>query len=503
MVVDKKNQMFPLLLLLISTFFGTFSFSSTDLNIIYTSTMENISDNKHGSYSKLATLLKKERKENPNTIFLFGGDSLAPSAMSSLDKGVHIIDILNSLEPDAVAVNKRELTFFPDELTLRSFEAAFPFIASNIYDSFPKDNIDGVYKSFVIKKSNLKIGILSVLAPSVIEEYGLKRISILDIEDSIRAQAKYLRKHNVDYIILLPSNVFKLTQKLLDEGVIDLSLDTHHHLDLKKQEQSKDKRNIILIQKGDILKKSISFDTKTHKVLNTNSELLQLNNYQEDEKVLKKINYYKNKIELLFKEKIGIFESKVNTERSVVRKKESVFGNLIADVMKEYTNSDIALINGGNIRGEAIYNKNHKISRKDIINELPFRNNLVLLEVNGDQILKALENGLSLIEKAKGRFPHTTGMKIKFNKNAPVGKRVISVFIKGKKLDKKQMYTLATLDYIASGGDGYDMFIHAKPVEYSNSKQRLLSNVLIDYIIKNKSINTKLEGRIEEINHEN
>jgi 2',3'-cyclic-nucleotide 2'-phosphodiesterase (5'-nucleotidase family) len=502
MFIIKKNKILTLIFLLLLSYSYAFAFSSTKINIIFASTMFDITDYKYGNYSKLATLLENERANNQHTIFLFGGDSLGPSSMSSLDKGVHIIDILNFLEPDTVAVNKRELIFGADELTLRSFEAAFPFVASNLYDTLTRGNIDGILDNTIILKNNFKIGIISVIDLSVIEEYSLHRVSILDLENSIKKQAAYLRSQNVPFIVLLPSNIFSFTQKLLDEGIINLSLDENVHLKLDKREKPKDIRNVLITQKGTVSKVSLSYDTKNNKVLDIKNKLLFLKDYQENNIILKKINNYKDKLDLLFEEKIGIFLNSVNTKREVVRKKESIFGNLLADAVKDYTGAQVAIINGGSIRGETLYTKNHAITRKDIVKELPFRSKVKLLEVNGKQILDAIENGLSLLENTKGRFLHFSGINIIFNPNAKVGQRVKSIFIQGKKLNINESYKLATSDYIASGGDGYTMFLDSQSLQYSNLKQRLISNILIDYIIKRRLIRTQLEGRIKEVSNE-
>ncbi|NQY95105.1 MAG: 5'-nucleotidase C-terminal domain-containing protein [Campylobacteraceae bacterium] len=503
MILLNKHKLLTFLFFLLITFLCTSTFASNNLKIIFTASMTDISDDTHNSYARLATLLKEERKENPNTLFLFGGDSLGPSSMSSLDKGVHIIDILNSLEPDAVSVNKRELVFSPDQLTLRSFEAAFPFVTSNVYDQLTQSNIDGIYDSVLINKASIKIGIISVLNPNVIEEYGLKRISILDIEKSIRKQAKILRQKNSHYIILLPSSVFPLTQKLLDEGIINLSLDKNEHFSLEKnRDKSNDKKNILITEKGLISSITLSFNPRHDKVINFQSKFIKLNTYEKDEEMQKQIDRYQTRIDVLFREKIGVFLNSVNTKREIIRAKESIFGNLLADALKEYTGAQITLINGGAIRGETYYNKQHSIKRKDIVKELPFRNNVKLIQINGEQLLKALENGFSLIEKLKGRFPHISGIRVVYNKNLEVGKRVQSVFIQGQKLILSKKYTLATSDYLASGGDGYHMFRDSPELEYFNSKQRILSNILIDYIIKKRTIKINLEGRIKEVSNE-
>jgi len=493
-----------LLIFLILSFLCLSSFASNNLKIVYAASMPDIFNNTHNSYAKLTTLLKEIRKKHPNTLFLFGGDSLGPSSMSSLDKGVHIIDILNTLEPDAVSVNKRELVFSPDELSLRSFEAAFPFVASNVYDELTQGNIDGINNYLLINKASIKIGIISVLNPNVIEEYGLKRVSILNVEEAIRKQAKILRQKKVNYIILLPSNKFDVTQKLLDEGVINLSLDKNDHFNLEKNNlKSIDKKNVLITKKGIVATIHLTFNHSHKKVISFESSFIELSSFKKDKKVEEQINYYQKRIDFLFKEKIGIFSNPINTKRDVIRAKESIFGNLLADAIKDYTGAQVALINGGSIRGEATYFKNHSVTRKNIVEELPFRNHVLLINVTGSQITDALENGFSLIDKLKGRFPHISGMKVSYDKSLEVGRRVKSIIINGEKLINNKLYTLVTSDYLIDGGDGYNMFTQSKELVYFNPKQRLISNILIDYIIKKRVINTKLENRIREISNEN
>ena len=49
------------------------------------------------------------------------------------------------------------------------------------------------------------------------------------------------------------------------------------------------------------------------------------------------------------------------------------------------------------------------LTRRDILTELPFGNITVLTELPGSQILAALENGVSQVEKGAGRFPQLSG----------------------------------------------------------------------------------------------
>jgi len=77
----------------------------------------------------------------------------------------------------------------------------------------------------------------------------------------------------------------------------------------------------------------------------------------------------------------------------------------MADAIREFTNADAALTNGGGIRGDRTYAPGTMLTRKDIFTDLPFGNVAVLLEISGADLRAALEEGVSLVEDVAGRFP--------------------------------------------------------------------------------------------------
>jgi 2',3'-cyclic-nucleotide 2'-phosphodiesterase (5'-nucleotidase family) len=104
-----------------------------------------------------------------------------------------------------------------------------------------------------------------------------------------------------------------------------------------------------------------------------------------------------------------------------VRSQEAAIGNLIADAMRESVGADIAVTNGGGIRADREYAAGTKLTRKDILAELPFGNKTVKIEITGDKIREAIENGLSQIEQGAGRFPQVAGLKITAKPGNAVG----------------------------------------------------------------------------------
>ena len=129
--------------------------TTSSVTFVLTADMPNISDARTGRYANLQTLVKQQRQISETVFFIFGGGSIGPSALSSFDRGSHIIDILNSLEPDVMGVTKREFSFYEDELSLRSYEAPFPLVASNVIDNRVGRSPDGLHTSVSVEKRRI------------------------------------------------------------------------------------------------------------------------------------------------------------------------------------------------------------------------------------------------------------------------------------------------------------------------------------------------------------
>jgi len=465
--------------------------------IIFTAGMTEISSDNKGRYPELAHLLKQHRQSGTPTFFLFGGDSLSPSPLSSLDRGTHIIDLLNSLEPDAMGVDKREFGFLEDELSLRAYEAAFPIVASNLKDSLTKGNLDGLIESTVVQQGNYKLGIISVINKNVIEEYALTRITVLDEKQAIEKESKKLRSSGVDLIVLLYSTHNPEIEQLLNDNIIDISFCKDAYFNSHEGPNNiKHKNNIFLSKQRHVVLAELKWEKDQATSLNIDWQTKDLSLYPKDPDVYNQVISYTDRLSALLQQKIGLLETPMDTGHTIVRTEENPFANFVTDAMKSYTNSDIALLNSGSIRGESYYPANTFLTRKDIGKEIPFRNKIILLEVTGKQLVEALENGFSIIEQIKGRFPQVSGMQIKYDSSAPSGKRVISVLINGKPLKPSSIYKLATSDYIASGGDGYSTFKTSNSLRYDNQMFRLIVDIVMDKIKEQKNIRLNLDSRL-------
>ena len=158
----------------------------------------------------------------------------------------------------------------------------------------------------------------------------------------------------------------------------------------------------------------------------------------------------------------------------------------------------MGISNGGGIRGNRIYAVGTKISRRDILRELPFGNKTVLIELSGADLAAALEHSVSRIELDSGRFLQIAGMKFVYHSAAPVGSRVMEITIGGSPLESTSTYTVATNDFLVRGGDGFESLKNGNLL-IDSAGAKLMTTSVIDYIKFRGTVDSEVNGRIRRL----
>jgi 5'-nucleotidase len=180
-----------------------------------------------------------------------------------------------------------------------------------------------------------------------------------------------------------------------------------------------------------------------------------------------------------------------------VRTRETNLGNLVADAVLDrgrYINAVIALVNGGGIRSSLPAGD---ISIGQVYEVLPFDNYMVSADISGQQLLGALENGVSQVEAVQGRFLQVAGMRYKWDGSALPGKRIVSADVNTldgyQPVETDKVYRVVTSDYVAGGGDGFtDIKAAANQVNLATP----LTDVVAEYLGQHSPVNPQVEGRI-------
>lgn len=159
-------------------------------------------------------------------------------------------------------------------------------------------------------------------------------------------------------------------------------------------------------------------------------------------------------------------------------------------MIREAVGSDIAVTNGGGIRASI---NPGDITVADIYNVLPFDNSLVVVEMLGMDIIEALEHSVRLVPEQNGGFLQVSGLTFEVDPKAQPGGRVINVRVNGERISPSKTYTVATNDFLAAGGDGYETFMNAKLVADTGI---MLRDVMVDYVLQQGTLQEPEGGRI-------
>jgi 2',3'-cyclic-nucleotide 2'-phosphodiesterase (5'-nucleotidase family) len=144
----------------------------------------------------------------------------------------------------------------------------------------------------------------------------------------------------------------------------------------------------------------------------------------------------------------------------------------------------------------------YPITRGQVLAVLPFGNVVATVAINGAELKSMLENGVSFMPAANGRFPQVSGLCFTYDISAPAGSRVTGATRQlangsclGAAIDLTAAggpYTIAENDFMASGGDGYPVFT-GKP---TYATRGIMDQVAADWITANSPIGPAIQGRI-------
>ncbi len=181
---------------------------------------------------------------------------------------------------------------------------------------------------------------------------------------------------------------------------------------------------------------------------------------------------------------IGTSEVELDGRRPLIRTEETNEGNLVADSLRwqaaelafifGVSPPDVALQNGGGIRNDSIIPAGD-LSVLDTFSMLPFPNFVSVVEnITREQFKEILENAVSRVESVDGRFAQISGFQFEWDPTGTAqlldsdlnvvtpGSRVLevilengTVIVSGGVVLAGPSLTIATIDFLARGGDQY------------------------------------------------
>ena len=461
-----------------------------------------------GGAAKIAAVVSEERaraeKAGGLAIVTFGGDMISPSLLSGLDRGEHMIELANAIGFDIAVLGNHEFDFGPEVLKERLEQSQTVWLAGNVrYRGEPGFPGAGTVK--IVEHGGYRIGFLGLVTPETakISSPG-KDVTFAPFVETGAALAAELREAGADLVVALTHNDLAHDLELLRvSGGIDAVLGGHDHLAVAWY----DGRQTVLkagSQGVHVGVLRLTLDRVEDRrgnlrpVWTPDYELRSTEGVKDQPALAAAVEKRRKQLDSSLNIAVGKTTTELDTRRASVRSGENAFGNLVADAMRIAVGADIALTNGGGIRGDTVYPAGSDITGKLVLTELPFGNRTVKLALTGAEVREALEHGVAGVENASGAFPHVSGLRFSFDASRPKGGRVVEVFVGDAPLEPEKTYTLATNDFLAKGGDRYAMFEGAERRIGAKDSSFMAAHVM-EFVETVGTVSPAIEGRVTRL----
>jgi 2',3'-cyclic-nucleotide 2'-phosphodiesterase (5'-nucleotidase family) len=427
-----------------------------------------------------------------------GGDTLSPSLMSGIDQGAHIVALTNAIRPDIFAPGNHEFDFGKEVFFKRMAEANFPVFAANLRTAGGQP-LPGIRDRAIIAIGDVRIGLTGAAYDDTPRTSRPEDLTFLPTVDTMRTQAQALRREGADFVVAVIHADRRQGHQLLETHTADLVLSGHNH-DLFIQfdgrnamaESAYDAHYVVLI---DVTIEVGEQDGRRTVTWWPQFRVVDTATVTPDPDVAAQVAAFERALSREMDVPLATTAVELDSRNATVRTREAAIGNLVADAMRASARAEAAIMNGGGIRGGKVYRPATAITRRDVLAELPFQNRVVVVEIGGKALRESIENGLSLLPDAAGRFPQVSGLTVEFDPRRPAGSRVLAIGVGDAPLEPDRTYRVAINDFLARGGDGYAAFAAMRPLLPVDDAPLLANEVMI-HLRHLGTVRSSVEGRL-------
>ncbi|MBB5173390.1 bifunctional metallophosphatase/5'-nucleotidase [Texcoconibacillus texcoconensis] len=498
-------------------------------------------------FPQLITASNEVRANHPDTLLLHAGDIFSGTLYFHMFHAQADLLFMNHMSYDAMGLGNHEFDLgrkeagHPELVDFIS-SATFPVVASNI--NFTTDQglsrvfkegvhhepeAGAMYEGIIKEVAGEKVGIFGIDTETTKNSSSPYYVSFQDELESAEKMVEQFEAEGVDKIIALthigfdvhPDARNDLSLAANVEG-IDVIVGGHSHTILQEpyvvteNAAGEEMSPTVIVQAGEygqyLGHVNVGFD-ENGDVIDYDGQLIDVTEKKPDPEAMEVLEPYAKQVDKVKNEKSGGVAMrdfpnprvKSDGEGESVRNSETALGNLITDAMLHEAQAvdpqvSMAFMNGGSIRAPI---EAGPITIGEIIEAQPFGNTLAVTALTGKEIKAVLEQSVKTAPRESGRFLHVSGLAYTYDHEAEVGSRIQSVQVKDgdneMAIDDDQTYYVVTNNFLAYGGEGYDIL--ASAYEQGRVKDLGLSDweVLRDYVAELGEVDTTVEGRIIDV----
>lgn len=408
-----------------------------------------------GGSARAAWLFDEAERRNPNTLIIDGGDSPYNTDLANISLGKSSVDVMNAQGYDATVLGNHDFDYSFDNLLSLADRAEYAMLSANTYwkdGTYPEQ-----FEPYIIKEvDGVKVAIVGLTDDGSKATTHYANTQDIDFHDQWEVGQEVVAKADAESDVVILLSHLHGGNNTVPTKIDGIDMEIGGGNDIFGRPLNIE--GTVVVNPGGVgtCVNQTNLNLKDGKVLGyTFNQIILSSDVPEDAEVKAIIEDYQADLDAQMEVVIGQCASDIAWSSPLVRTQESPLGNLAADALRDYCDADIAIQNGGGIRAGLTAGD---VTVGDVFAMLPFDNKVTLVEVTGQTVWDALENGVDGYPTTNGKFPQVSGIKYTFDGSKPAGERIVSVTLEdGTPLDLDAWYTLACNDFMCGGGDGYTM----------------------------------------------
>lgn len=414
--------------------------------------------------AKLAGLVESVRRQNPEgTLFLDAGDILCGAPICSLTDGEPVVEVCNRLGIDAMTLGNHEFDNGLDTMTRVLSGARFPILCANIVRSGTGEYLPFARPYLMLRRQGIRIaviGLTTAYTPFMLKAGRFDGLTILPPGQVLSELLPKVRGEGADIVIVLGHlpGTWKdgtLSGELWDTCQAapgaDVMIGGHNVGDIA-----------AVVGNTVFAKAGFSAGSIAHirLTLDENKQITQrsvccydMMNGQPGPEPDPAIQALVDEQMAPYHPRLRETLARIPVRLDVDTWNECALGNFYTGGLAAAGGTDIAFFNATSLFG---YMPAGDVTAEMVTHVMCFDEDIYTGQIQGKQLRALFERTYETEHWRLNRGLQFTGLRLTVDTRLPEGRRVCSLALSdGTEIDEEAWYTVATTDYIATGGNDY------------------------------------------------
>ncbi|MCR5395108.1 MAG: bifunctional metallophosphatase/5'-nucleotidase [Bacteroidales bacterium] len=382
-------------------------------------------------YAKFADLRKATLRQTPNVCVVSLGDFAQGGPLCSVSHGQYAVDIMNEVGYDYIALGNHEFDYGIEQLHQLTGSLHAKTLTFNFVDIATQRPVFAPYA--IRQMGSHKVAFIGCVTPITRHSDAPDSFVGPDGKDMytfchgtfctlLQQYVNEVRAIGADKVVLLAhlgdvDNAFETSEEVIHSTYgIDVVLDGHAHHVIESRRLCNAKGDSVLMSSS-----GAHFQYMGRLVIdaegNCSSDLIDVSKYQgSDQDIPVKLAAMQKAFDNLpviakTPYDLAAFDYQHDTYD---RNCQTNLGSLCADAFRVMSRADIGWVNAGGIRASIPAGN---ITFKELLNAFPFENKICVCQFTGQQIMDALEYGISRAPEDNASYPQVSGISYDVDMN--------------------------------------------------------------------------------------